>query len=149
VREREGERERGGERVRGRKGDRKHGRRGHGKKGHRGFGKDMKKGHFLLMDPTDNTAEAEALLTPADMDVYPNPTNSYTTLTYTVNVAGNYRVELRDERGNVLKVLADGPKETGEYTEEIDLSTVDGGVYYIAISNEASLISKKLIVTKG
>jgi hypothetical protein len=56
---------------------------------------------------------------------------------------------LRDERGNVLKVLANGPKETGEYTEEIDLSTVDGGVYYIAISNEASLISKKLIVTKG
>ncbi|MCH2084228.1 MAG: T9SS type A sorting domain-containing protein [Saprospiraceae bacterium] len=138
-----------GERVRGRKGEPKHGRRGHGKKGHRGFGKNMKKGHFLLMDPTDSTAEAEALLTSADMEVYPNPTNSYTTLTYTVNVPGNYRVELRDERGNVLKVLADGPKETGEYTEEIDLSTVDGGLYYIAISNEASLISKKLIVTRG
>lgn len=143
------EKEREGERVRGRKGEPKHGRRGYGKKEHRGFGKNMKKGHFLLMDPTDNTAEAEALLTSADIEVYPNPTNSYTTLTYTVNVAGNYRVELRDERGNVLKVLADGPKETGEYTEEIDLSTVDGGVYYIAISNEASLISKKLIVTKG
>lgn len=143
------EKERDGERVRGRKGEPKHGRRGYGKKEHRGFGKNMKKGHFLLMDPTDNTAEAEALLTSADIEVYPNPTNSYTTLTYTVNVAGNYRVELRDERGNVLKVLADGPKETGEYTEEIDLSTVDGGVYYIAISNEASLISKKLIVTKG
>ena len=143
------EKEREGERVRGRKGEPKHGRRGYGKKEHRGFGKNMKKGHFLLMDPTDNTAEAEALLTSADIEVYPNPTNSYTTLTYTVNVAGNYRVELRDERGNVLKVLADGPKETGEYTEEIDLSMVDGGVYYIAISNEASLISKKLIVTKG
>ena len=143
------EKEREGERVRGRKGEPKHGRRGYGKKEHRGFGKNMKKGHFLLMDPTDNTAEAEALLTSADIEVYPNPTNSYTTLTYTVNVAGNYRVELRDERGNVLKVLADGPKETGEYTEEIDLSTVDGGVYYIAISNEVSLISKKLIVTKG
>lgn len=143
------EKEREGERLRGRKGEPKHGRRGYGKKEHRGFGKNMKKGHFLLMDPTDNTAEAEALLTSADIEVYPNPTNSYTTLTYTVNVAGNYRVELRDERGNVLKVLADGPKETGEYTEEIDLSTVDGGVYYIAISNEASLISKKLIVTKG
>ena len=130
----------------------KHAKRGHGKR-HRGKGgkhmKMMRKSHFLLLDPNAPAEEAEAILTQEDIQVYPNPAISNSTVQYNINVAGVYQVELRDDRGNVLKVLDEGFKEAGEYTLNVDLGSVDGGVYFVALAGNAGFVSKKLIVTKN
>lgn len=132
-------------------------RRGKGKgkrgkeRGHKKGDKMMKKHHFLLMDPNAEaeTETADTQLSVNDITIFPNPTSNQSTVSYTIDTAGDYTIELRDERGNVVKVLAQGPLEAGTYQVEADLSRQEGGVYYIALSNGKQLVSKKLILTRG
>jgi len=123
------------------KADKHHKNRIHG---HRG----MRKGHFLLMDPNDTSQEAVQATTIKAAQVFPNPASSRMTLSYELLEDGKVTVELRGESGGTAKVLDEGFKPAGAQRLEIDASTLNNGVYYIAISSGKQQATVKVIVAK-
>lgn len=136
-----------GEKGKYEKGARRH-HKGHPGEKFRGPKPHSKKGHFLLMDP--NTPADSEIVENANtkIKVFPNPASNATTISYEVETKGKVRIELRDEAGNILKVLEDNFKETGAYKIEVDLSEMQSGVYYYTITDGVGMQSKKIIVSK-
>ncbi|HFA50761.1 MAG TPA: T9SS type A sorting domain-containing protein [Bacteroidetes bacterium] len=125
------------------------------KKGHRPKmdgrhmkGKEMRKGHFLLLDPNGTAAAPIIKNNIKSISVSPNPSAGANILKYELAEKGNVRIELRNERGTVLDVLFKGEKEAGQNTLEVDLSDRKNGVYYISIINGKNVVSEKFIIAK-
>lgn len=112
------------------------------------MGKVMRKGHFLLLDPNEPAVPVERMGASADFSVYPNPAASANTLKFTVTNAGRFRIELRNKEGKLLKVLMDEVKQNGTYSMEVDLSSLQDGIYYYTISDAQGISSKKVVVSK-
>lgn len=109
----------------------------------------MHKGQFLLLDPNapvEATTTKEAAL--AEMIVYPNPATATNTLQYQVQKAGQVRIELRTKGGNVLKVLLNEYKDIGEYNLDVNLSELEGGIYFYTLIDQQGVTSKKVVVSK-
>jgi hypothetical protein len=130
------------------------------KKGHGHHGKKMKhrkhhsgmagKAHFLLMDPEGEVeipeTQAQGALT--EVNIFPNPATTRNTINFEVKKAGQIRIELHNEAGNTLKVIVDGYREVGQYSEEVDLSNVKDGAYYYSIMDQQGVTTKAVIVSK-
>ncbi|CAN5914898.1 hypothetical protein BH11BAC7_BH11BAC7_26700 [soil metagenome] len=75
----------------------------------------------------------------AGVTVYPNPTN------------GNFTISLSDMEDALVEITAmDGrlvysTRFTGSNTKTVDLSTLASGIYTIHVSNETTVLTKKLI----
>lgn len=111
-------------------------------------GGPLSKGAFLLMDPnapqTDGLDE-EGL----NLEVFPNPAGSFTTISYEVNQAGKVRIELRDKSGNLSSVLFDGYREAGTFKLEVDTGNLDSGVYYYTITDaRGKQLTRQLVISK-
>jgi len=117
-----------------------------GKRG--GHDQQMKKMHFLLLDPNKTTALSSSPQVIEKVSVYPNPASNTSALTYTLKTAGNVSIEFRNERGDVVKVLANNFQEAGVYEQEVDLTDLKAGVYYFTITNGKELVSRKVVVSK-
>ncbi len=108
----------------------------------------MNKGHFLLLEPAEVTELAVSQNALTKISVYPNPASNLNTINYEVKQAGQVRIELRNEGGEVLRVLTDEFKNTGNFAIEVDLAELRDGVYYYTITDGNGVISKKVIVSK-
>lgn len=116
---------------------------------HKPARKMMRKGHFLLLDPNapaEITSPEEPAL--AEMIVYPNPATDTNTLQYQVKKAGQVRIELRTKGGNILKVLLNEFKDEGEYSLDVNLSDLEGGIYFYTLVDQQGVTSKKVVVSK-
>lgn len=120
-------------------------------KGHK-KGKDkafhMRKAHFLLMQPTETPQVPASQNASTKINVFPNPASDLNTINYEVKQAGQVRIELRSEGGDVIRVLTDEYKESGKFAIEVDLSDLRDGVYYYTITDGNGIISKKVVVSK-
>jgi uncharacterized delta-60 repeat protein len=78
---------------------------------------------------------------------YPNPIDTKTTMTYTLNQAETLTVKLFDLSGRLIKVIENGAfKEVGNHTETIDFTGIATGNYAISITNAlGSSISLQII----
>lgn len=127
-------------------------RRGPGKTHHRGAHRDrdhMGKVGFLLLDPNAETTSSKVSAPDfAKVRIFPNPSASRNTVSYDLQEAGHYRVELRDKDGLVLEVLSNQYRQAGEYREELDLSSYASGTYYLSIVGAEGVVSKKVVVAK-
>jgi hypothetical protein len=73
------------------------------------------------------------------LSCFPNPFYDYTTIRIEVSIQGNYKLEVYDPQGRLLKTLADQKLEPGPYIIEWNGSSsrgepVNGGVYIIRLS---------------
>ena len=107
--------------------------------------------HFLLMDPNAGSADDVPMGAP-DMETgaYPNPAAAMATINYSVTEAGQIQVVLRNKSGNMNRVLLNAFREPGDYTLEVNLSDLQGGVYYYTVQNAAGgqVVTKQLVVHK-
>lgn len=109
----------------------------------------MGKAGFLLLDPNAETTSNSIQSTDfAEVRIFPNPSASRNTVSYKLNEAGHYRVELRDKDGLVLQVLSNEYRKAGDYREELDLSPYSAGTYYLSIVGAEGVVSKKVVVAK-
>lgn len=139
-------RKRGGERGKGEQ--KMHRPGGHPHPGMHPEGREMRKGHFLLLDPNapaEMPAEATAT---SNVKVYPNPAANQVTLEYTLLRAGNVRIELRDKEGNLVKVVEEGQKANGDYRLPVDATALQDGVYYLTIISQGEKTAQKVVVAK-
>jgi len=133
-------------------------KRGHGKRKHH---KDQKgkryhddkkekgeKAMFLLLEPNaSNSNLKQALIT--DVQVYPSPAISNNTIRFELKQAGRVQIDLIDKQGNVLQKVVDELREVGTYNEEVNLSNLNGILfYYRIIDPSGQVISKKFLMAK-
>lgn len=113
-----------------------------------GQGQQMKKMHFLLLDPNKAAAPDSSPKKIEKVSVYPNPAGNISTLTYSLKTAGTVRIDLRNESGEVVKMLANNFREAGVYEQEVDLTDLKAGVYYFTITNGKEFVLRKVVVSK-
>ena len=108
----------------------------------------MRKGHFLLLDPSAPAENPAKAAVTANVNVYPNPATNRMTLDYTLLKDGNVRIELRDKEGNLVKVVEEGQKSAGDYSLPVDATTLQDGVYYLTIISQGQQTAQKVVVAK-
>ncbi|MBA4152805.1 S8 family serine peptidase [Flavobacterium sp.] len=75
--------------------------------------------------------------------VYPNPTQNYITIQLTNEIVGETKIDLFDIQGR--KIIS---KNTIQNTEELNLSGLTDGIYFLSIQNNNHKIIKKIILKK-
>jgi hypothetical protein len=88
---------------------------------------------------------AEQIAT-TNIDLYPNPAQNQTTLSYSLNSSSNVTLNIFDMNGRLISSLDKGRQSAGLHTQEIALSGLDKGVYMIQIITNNATQSSKLIV---
>lgn len=81
-------------------------------------------------------------------ECYPNPAKEKVTITFRINSANHVTLNLHDNRGRVVSVLADGPYNPGEHKIETDVSSLPAGNYIYEFKSGFFKDSKKLVVVK-
>jgi len=122
----------------------------HGKRKMRhmhGDHKEMKKMvHFLLFDPSEktNTPSSQSLI--KEVTAYPNPASSVTTIEYDVLEDGNVLIELRDNKGKLLKTVKNTFHKKGNHRVTILLDSYQSDLFYVLIQDKNGLATTKNIV---
>ena len=81
-------------------------------------------------------------------DAFPNPFNPVTTMTLTMPLAGDIRVEVYNLLGQVVATLASGYMEASTYTLIWYASEASSGVYFVQADAEDFVTTQKLMLVK-
>ena len=81
-------------------------------------------------------------------DAYPNPFNPVTTMTLTMPVSGEIKVEVYNLLGQVVATLASGYMEASTYTLTWDASNASSGVYFVQANFQGSTHLQKIVLIK-
>ena len=90
-----------------------------------------------------NTVEQ---LASTNVDLYPNPAQNRTTLSYTLSSSSNVTLNIYDINGRLISTLNKGNQGAGVHTQEISLNSLDKGVYMIQVLTNQTSKAVKLIV---
>lgn len=82
------------------------------------------------------------------MTVYPNPANETVNVSFELNKSLETTVEITNLLGEKVQVLNLGTLSLGSQKIELDLSDIDNGLYFISLSGEGDISTKKIRVTK-
>ncbi len=82
------------------------------------------------------------------LNSFPNPANSSLNVTYNLDQASNIKFEIIDVLGAKIQMSQlDGKKEKGAHTANIDLNSLDNGVFFLRISSEESSKTVQFVVS--
>lgn len=110
--------------------------------------------HFLLKDPAEKESPNEettaAITERISANTYPNPAVNTTTLRLDVPQAAKISIDLRDEKGNLVKNIANEQFRAGDHELTIDLTELQSGTYYVTINSAqtGAPASVRLVVVK-
>jgi len=85
----------------------------------------------MRMDAISNVANT---LSP-EISVYPNPSNEEININYEVLTSSNIKIEIFDVLSNNIITLDKGFMKYGVYSENLKLSELTSGTYFVRISN--------------
>ncbi|MDP4267549.1 MAG: LamG-like jellyroll fold domain-containing protein, partial [Bacteroidota bacterium] len=95
----------------------------------------------------DNIPENFANVSYEDIfNVYPNPFNQSTTLTYSLNKPSNIEINLFDILGNKVETITNERKSEGSYVKNIDREKLVSGIYFVEFKTEDLRILKKIVI---
>jgi len=81
------------------------------------------------------------------IEIYPNPFNSSTVITYSLPVASDVSLQLFDVMGSRIKTLVRDYKQPGSHTVVFDADNYPAGVYFAGfISGEFTTFRKIMII---
>jgi hypothetical protein len=132
------------------------GKRKGGRKGHKGMRipavKAMSPIGFLLLDP-NAAAEVELDETPSEtalsMKIFPNPSQEFNNIQYTIVEAGDVTIELHDQEGNLVKTVVNQYQEAGTYTQRVNLGDLKGYVYmYVLKDHTGNVLTEQFVLRK-
>ena len=84
---------------------------------------------------------------------YPNPFNPETTISFSISVASNLRVDIYNIKGQKIKTLINEPKQSGTHTITWDGSDENGksagsGIYFYQLTTNNFSQAKKMVLMK-
>ena len=101
-----------------------------------------------LLDPTSASETPELLpLTTTISDIYPNPFNSRTTISFVLTAPGEIELSLFDLLGREISVLANGGYSAGSHQIHLNADQLPSGFYFVHLqAGEASAARRMLLV---
>lgn len=81
-------------------------------------------------------------------EVFPNPANPEFNVKFNIKKLGEYKLELYDIRGKIVKVIQNQKINPGEYDIKISTSDISSGIYFVMLSGENEFVSSKISVVK-
>ncbi len=81
-------------------------------------------------------------------DIYPNPFNPTTTISFSMKLAGRVRLSVHDSRGVELKVLLDEEHAAGRHAVTFDAAHLSSGVYHCRMAAGGMTMSRTMTVVK-
>ncbi len=102
---------------------------------------------FTIVKPDLNLGVEEETNVFADVQVYPNPFNKLTTLSYSLQYEGRVSIELFDVIGKSAGVLFEGNRNAGSHSVEIDGDKLNlaKGNYILKLSGENGSLTEKIL----
>ncbi len=82
------------------------------------------------------------------VEAYPNPFNSYTTITYKLPEASNIRIELFDLEGRQVNDLVSEHLKAGEYSYIVDGRDLTSGIYILRLQANEKVFKHKIMLIK-
>ncbi|MDA3891491.1 MAG: T9SS type A sorting domain-containing protein [Salinivirgaceae bacterium] len=80
--------------------------------------------------------------------VMPNPANSYTRISYSLKQEGLVNISIYNISGKMVKVLLNSKQKSGEHIQQIDLSDLENGVYYLRLNKNENNNTAKIIIMR-
>jgi enterochelin esterase family protein len=77
---------------------------------------------------------------------YPNPTSSYTSISFSGRVGSNGKLSLLDESGKIISIIWVGKFENEIRQANIDVSRFKPGIYFCTLENEMKTVVRKLVI---
>ena len=110
-------------------------------------GKTLTPGEFVELYPTDVHDNLEIS---DELNNYPNPFNSSTTINYQLSAANNIQLKVYDVFGREIITLVNIYQEAGAYSVSLNAKEMGlfEGIYYYRITSGNSTISKKMILVR-
>jgi len=97
----------------------------------------------LNFDPSAGVEELEGTVSKAT--VYPNPSVGTTTVDYSLANTAEVSIQLTDVSGKVIATWNEGTQEAGAHSVSFDAAAYNSGVYYVTITTEGSVVTKKFV----
>lgn len=79
---------------------------------------------------------------------YPNPFNPTTKIKFSVPNQSELRIDLYNMIGEIVKTLAEGKYETGNYEIDLDMSNLSSGIYLYKMQSNGFVKVRKLLLMK-
>jgi flagellar hook assembly protein FlgD len=85
--------------------------------------------------------------------IYPNPFHAFTTIEYSLKVAGDVSIAVYDVKGRLVRQLVQTNNPGGSFTTHWDGTDAAGkqmsnGIYYLSMQSDAYRASRKLLLLK-
>jgi hypothetical protein len=80
--------------------------------------------------------------------IYPNPFNSTTSITFTLEAAGEISLDVFNNQGQRVANVAKGTFGVGEHTVGFDAATMSSGVYYCKLISGRQSVQERLVLLK-
>ncbi|MGA2297852.1 MAG: YCF48-related protein [FCB group bacterium] len=83
-----------------------------------------------------------------NVNVYPNPANNKIYISYNLTTNRNVSISINDVLGNEVYLYSTGQRYAGQNNENIDLSALPQGVYYLKLSTGANAMTRIIEVVR-
>jgi hypothetical protein len=81
-----------------------------------------------------------------DFNVYPNPFENYTNISFTMNSTEKVELNLYDVTGKIVYSSNPGELSAGSHIIKIDAQDLRQGIYFVSLKIGDKLLSKKVSV---
>lgn len=88
--------------------------------------------------------EADALI--GEMNMYPQPSDGITQLSYVLKQSTRIEISICDLSGKELKRFDEGKQEQGQHQKLMNLEGISEGVYFVKLLGEGQRLSQKLLI---
>lgn len=96
-------------------------------------------------EPPFNYSRTKELSKPILLNVYPNPFNSNIFINYVLTTKGNIDISITDLNGKNVKNVVNKIQEKGNYFVNIETDNLKKGTYFLTISSQGKITSKKIV----
>lgn len=103
---------------------------------------------FVLMNPNGTLEDIGETMETPEMEIFPNPSTSSNTVTYSLRKAGQVTIDLLNKEGQVLKTVFSGNQDAGSHTQQVDTQALGMDIYYYRITTDEDVIMKRFTVVK-
>ncbi len=79
---------------------------------------------------------------------FPNPANDAVNFTYNLTQQNSVRFEVFDVAGQLVKSITEKEESSGLHTETIPIEDLANGVYFLQLTTESGIITKKFMVCR-
>ena len=81
-----------------------------------------------------------------DINIYPNPANNISFISFNNLTDGNVEIVLLDVLGRHVNCVYNGYLDSGEVSVGVDVSKLNRGVYFVKIIQGTNISTQKLVV---